>query len=66
MPIVQVLLALQADNWHNCFAKNTSMADNIRSMMKAAFNVSTADFQSGVISKTKCVIQKLIIGLKAL
>jgi predicted deacylase len=57
-PLIQVLLALQADNWLHCFAgPPDSLANRIPELMRVAFS-APFEFQNHVLSTTLDVINR--------
>jgi hypothetical protein len=64
-PLVQVLLALQADNWLHCFApEKDSLANHVRQLMTNAFLLSTHQWQNQVVATTLDVITNVIAGME--
>jgi hypothetical protein len=65
-PIMDVLLALQADNWLYCFAnRKNQLSAMVQGMMKEAFLVQTAQVQSQVVSSALDVIEGAVGALSA-
>jgi hypothetical protein len=62
--LIQVLLALQADNWLHCFAGGKHpLADRVHKLMKDAFSVPVV-CQDRVTTTTLDVISKAITALE--
>ena len=62
--LMNVLLALQADNWLHCFADGKhSLSHRIRALMKDAFLISTNQWQDQVVNTALSVIKQSTTAL---
>jgi hypothetical protein len=63
-PLVQVLLALQADNWLYCFApEQHSLSTRVRQQMTDAFLIPSDAWKNQVVTSTLDVITMTLAGM---
>jgi Protein of unknown function (DUF2817) len=66
-PLVEVLLALQADNWLHCFGgKNSPLSAQIFTLMKNAFSDTSDDWQQNVVTMALDIIRQATAGIQQL